>query len=78
MRYGFRYNVGPLYADSPFATGGGLLTAILRVVWWVVVFLAQLVVWAVLLVVGLVYTLVWLVVWPFNRLFGRRRPVVGT
>jgi hypothetical protein len=72
MRYALRYNVGPLYADSPVGTGRGLLSSILRVLWWVVAFLVQLVVWAVLLVVGLVYTLVWLVVWPFNRLLGRR------
>jgi hypothetical protein len=78
MRYNFRYNVGPLYADSPVASGRGLLSTILRVLWWVVAFLVQLVVWAVLLVVGLVYTLVWLIVWPFNRLFGGRRTAVGT
>jgi hypothetical protein len=79
MRYGFRYNIGPIYADSPFAgRGSGLLATILGIVWWVVAFLAQLVVWAVLLVVGLVYTLIWLIVWPFNRLFGGRRTAVRT
>jgi hypothetical protein len=74
MRYGFRYNVGPLYMDRPFGRGGtgrGVLASILSVVWYVVAFVVQLVVWAVLLVVGLVYTLVWLIVWPFNRLLGR-------
>jgi hypothetical protein len=72
MRYGFRYNVGPMYADRPFGgTGGGLLSTILGVVWTVVAFVVQLVVWAVLLVVGFFYTLIWAVVWLFNRLFGR-------
>lgn len=71
MRYRLRYNVGPLFGDGPFGrrrTAGGIVATILSVLWWVVAFLAQLVVWAVLLVVGLVYTLVWLIVWPFHRL----------
>lgn len=72
MRYALRYNVGPLYSDSPVGTGKGLLATILRAVWWVVAFLVQLVVWAVLLVVGVFYTLVWLIVSAFNRLFGGR------
>jgi hypothetical protein len=45
-----------------------VLSTILSALWYVVAFLGQLVVWAVLLVVGIVYTLVWLIVWPFHRL----------
>lgn len=70
MRYRFRYNVGPLYADRPFGRGPavGLLDRLLSAVWIVVAFVLQLVVWAVPVVVGIVYTLVWLIVWPFHRL----------
>jgi hypothetical protein len=70
MRYRLRYDVGPLFGDRPFGRrrAGGLLATILFVLWYVVAFLGQLLVWAVLLVVGLVYTLVWLIVWPFHRL----------
>lgn len=62
-----RYNVGPLYASPP-ALGAGLLGAVLSVLWRVVAFIAQLVVWAVLLVVGIVYTIVWLVMLPIEAL----------
>lgn len=71
MRYRLRYNVGPLFGDGPFGprrSAGGLLATIVSVLWYVVAFLAQLVVWAVLLVVGVVYTIIWLIVWPFRRL----------
>jgi hypothetical protein len=71
MRYRFRYNVGPLFGDGRFVRrepAGGLLATIISVLWYVVAFLGQLVVWVVLLVVGLVYTLVWLIIWPFHRL----------
>lgn len=75
MRYRFRYNnIGPLYADSPFGrrAGSGLLDGLLNTLWYVVAFVLQLVVWAVLLVAGLVYTLIWLIVLPFHLLLGRR------
>jgi hypothetical protein len=71
MRYRLRYNVGPLFGDGPFGRrrpAEGILATILSALWWVVAFLAQLVVWAVLLVVGIVYTIAWLVIWPFHRL----------
>jgi hypothetical protein len=71
MRYHLRYDVGPLFGEGPFGrrrTAGGLVATILSVLLYVVAFLAQLVVWAVLLVVGVVYTLAWLIVWPFYRL----------
>jgi hypothetical protein len=71
MRYRLRYDVGPLFGERPFGrrrTAGGVLSTILSALWYVVAFLGQLVVWAVLLVVGIVYTLVWLIVWPFHRL----------
>jgi hypothetical protein len=71
MRYRLRYNVGPLFGDGPFGrrrSAEGILATILSVLWFVVAFLAQLVVWAVLLVVGIVYTLAWLIIWPFHRL----------
>lgn len=71
MRYRYRYNIGPLFMDRPFGQGpaGGFLAGLLDLIWYVVAFLAQIVVWIVLLVGGIVYTLVWLIVWPFHRLF---------
>jgi hypothetical protein len=77
MRYRFRYNIGPLYAERPFGRRGpgGLMARLLSLVWSVVAFILQLVVWAVLLVVGLVYTVIWLILWPFHRLFAR--PAAG-
>jgi hypothetical protein len=78
MRYRMKYNIGPLYAERPFGRRrgpGGLLARLLSLVWFVVAFILQLVVWAVLLVVGLVYTVIWLILLPFHRLFSR--PTAG-
>jgi hypothetical protein len=74
MRYRFRYNIGPMYADGPFGGGpsaAGVLAQVLRVAWYVMAFILQLVVWAVLLVVGIVYTIGWIIVWPFHRVLAR-------
>lgn len=73
MRYRLRYNVGPLFGPGPFGrrrSGTGPLAALVRIVLYAVAFVAQLAVWAVLLVVGVVYTVIWLLAWPFGRLIG--------
>lgn len=67
MRYSYRYDRGPLYMDRPIGTGTGIVASILSVIWYVIAFVVQLVVWAVLLVVGIFYTLVWLILLPFRR-----------
>lgn len=67
MRYRMRYNVGPLFGGPP-SIGAGLLASILTALWYVVAFIAQLVVWVVLFAVGIVYTIVWLVLLPFSAL----------
>jgi hypothetical protein len=67
MRYRMRYNVGPIYARRP-RRGTGIAASILSALWYAAAFVAQLVVWAVLLVAGIVYTIFWLIAWPVARL----------